>query len=310
MDILSVSFRFVFQSYFVKSSYFKEWFSFSRSEKNGILVLLVLIVALSSVRILWGYFKNETTTDFTEYEEQISRMTNKEDVNKEGVKNDSVIFFVFDPNTVSKYDFEKLGFSEKNAETLDKYRKSKGVFKTKDDFRKLYFINDSIFNLYSPYIVIEPEESEKKSDYNALNKSTLVKADPLNIELNGADSALLEMLPGIGPSFASRIVKYRKKLGGFYSVSQLLEVYGFTAELFEKVKGSVYVNPDVIVKINVNKAEFKELIRHPYLNKLKVIKILDFRKVMKRINNVDELVKNKIIEPSDSEKLIWYFSFD
>ncbi len=89
-----------------------------------------------------------------------------------------------------------------------------------------------------------------------------------------------------------------------------MEVYGFTSEQYCKIKENVYVSPDLIKKINVNKAEFKELIRHPYLTKLKVIKILDFRKVMTRINSVDELVKNKILEPGDSEKLIWYFEFD
>ena len=41
------------------------------------------------------------------------------------------------------------------------------------------------------------------------------------VELNSADSTTLRRVPGIGPVFASRIVRFRSLLGGFYTVSQL-----------------------------------------------------------------------------------------
>ena len=49
---------------------------------------------------------------------------------------------------------------------------------------------------------------------------------PLMVELNSADSTTLQLLHGIGPAFARRIVRYREKLGGFSNKEQLLEVYG------------------------------------------------------------------------------------
>lgn len=298
----------------MKSNYFKEWFSFSRSEKNGILVLLVLIFIFSMLHVFKGYFSEETVTDFTEFENQIAKQQmdiRNGQANNRSVTEDSLILFTFDPNTVSADEFEKLGFSKKNAETLLKYRKSNGHFDKKEDFRKLFFVDDSIYSVLAPYIVIEKseEKQKEKTTENSYTKNS-EKKDVLYIELNSADSATLDKLSGIGPSYAARIIKYRDKLGGYYSTSQLMEVYGFTSEQYCKIKDNVYVSPDLIKKINVNKAEFKELIRHPYLNKLKVIKILDFRKVMTRINSVDELVKNKILDPGDSEKLIWYFEFD
>lgn len=293
--------------------YFNEWFSFSRSEKNGVIVLLILIVVVSVLHLFRGYFRDESISDFTEFETQITQMQmemkNQASEKTQNTQSDSLVLFSFDPNTVSVQEFIKLGFSPKQAETLDKYRQKKGHFYSREDFRKLYFINDSLYNMYAPYIDILPEEKEAPVTESKKNYSKEEKQIQ-SVEINSADSALLESLPGIGPSFATRIIRYRDKLGGYSSVSQLMEVFGMTTETFEKVKNHVYTNPALIRKININACEFRDLIRHPYMDKQKVIRILDFRKVMKRVNNMDELVKNKIIDPSDSEKLIWYFDFE
>ncbi len=195
----------------VKSNYFKEWFSFSRSEKNGILVLLVLIFIFSMLHVFKGYFSEETVTDFTEFENRIAKQQmdiRNGQANSGGVTEDSLIFFTFDPNTVSADEFEKLGFSKKNAETLLKYRNSKGHFDKKEDFKKLFFVNDSIYAALAPYIEIEKkDESEYKKTSQDNYKKTSENKDVLHIELNSADSTTLDKLPGIGPSFAARIIK-------------------------------------------------------------------------------------------------------
>ena len=46
------------------------------------------------------------------------------------------------------------------------------------------------------------------------------------IDLNSADEAALDALPGIGPATAKAIVAYRESHGPFTSVDQLLEVRG------------------------------------------------------------------------------------
>ena len=52
------------------------------------------------------------------------------------------------------------------------------------------------------------------------------------IELNQADTLTLKKIPGIGSTFARRIVGYRELLGGFYTVEQLAEVYGIDEERY------------------------------------------------------------------------------
>jgi competence protein ComEA len=76
------------------------------------------------------------------------------------------------------------------------------------------------------------------------------------VEVNSADSAGLTKIYGIGPAFASRIIKYRNRLGGFYSKEQLKEVYGLDAEKYAEVREQVRIDPAKVKKVNVNTAQF------------------------------------------------------
>ena len=89
---------------------------------------------------------------------------------------------------------------------------------------------------------------------------------PLEVDLNSADTTTLTLLHGIGPTFAQRIIRYRERLGGFASTEQLLEVYGFTPTLLGHIAPYLRLETDNLRKINVNTAELKQLIKHPYVD--------------------------------------------
>ena len=89
---------------------------------------------------------------------------------------------------------------------------------------------------------------------------------PLTVELNGADTTTLQLLHGIGPVFARRIVRYRERLGGFTSTEQLLEVYGFTPQLLDHIRPYLRLDADSLRRINVNTMSLKQLIKHPYMD--------------------------------------------
>ena len=92
--------------------------------------------------------------------------------------------FRFDPNTVSVDDLCRLGFTRRQAESIDNYRKKGGRFRRKTDFSRSFVVSDSIYRRLEPYIDI-----------------------PL-VDLNVADSAALDALPGIGGLFAMKILEY------------------------------------------------------------------------------------------------------
>ncbi len=61
------------------------------------------------------------------------------------------------------------------------------------------------------------------------------------ININTADSALLQTVNGIGPTIAARIITYREENGPFERVDDLTKVAGIGAETMEKIRPYVTV---------------------------------------------------------------------
>jgi competence protein ComEA len=61
------------------------------------------------------------------------------------------------------------------------------------------------------------------------------------VHLNAADAAALDMLPGVGPATAARILAWRDEHGGFVSVDDLLEVPGIGPARLEALRSLVAV---------------------------------------------------------------------
>jgi competence protein ComEA len=66
-----------------------------------------------------------------------------------------------------------------------------------------------------------------------------VPAGDAKVDLNGADVAALDALPGIGPVLAQKIVDWRTEHGRFASVDQLREVSGIGESKFAALKNKV-----------------------------------------------------------------------
>lgn len=128
------------------------------------------------------------------------------------------------------------------------------------------------------------------------------------ISLNETDTAVWKKIPGIGSVYASRIVKYREMLGGFVRAEQLLEVYGIDRELFARM--AVYIESGgSFRKIPVNQAEFRELLRHPYLNNGQVKVITELRRRKGNITSIRELSLLEEFSPEDISRLEPYLEF-
>lgn len=109
------------------------------------------------------------------------------------------------------------------------------------------------------------------------------------LDINAADSTALIDLPQIGQVMASRIHRYRNRLGGFVSLTQLFEVKGMDQDRFETIKPYIVLEHSEITKINVNQDEFKTLLRHPYLEYEQVKAIVNHREKKGFINNWEQL---------------------
>lgn len=129
------------------------------------------------------------------------------------------------------------------------------------------------------------------------------------LDLNRCDSSELELLPGIGPVLAARIVKYRNLLGGYASPLQLREVYGLPEETFTAVSRYLYADSGDVKRIKINTAGFGELIRLPYFDRPVVNGILRYRELSGPVKGLEELVENKIIPVDKALKAGPYLDF-
>ncbi|WP_319501039.1 helix-hairpin-helix domain-containing protein [uncultured Draconibacterium sp.] len=204
----------------------------------------------------------------------------------------------FDPNTAGKEELENFGFNSYQADNIVSYRNSGGSYRKPEDLLMIYGVDSATYKHIFPYlkieVVIEPQKVSPEELYI--------------VELNSADTSDLIQLKGIGSVYASRILKYRNLLGGFCNANQLLEVYGFSEELFAAVKPSITVDTTAIKPIRINYAEFSEMIRHPYFDKSSVNAILNEKDKNGPIKNLSELEKLESIDAEFIDKIRPYIT--
>jgi competence protein ComEA len=296
----------------------KDYLSFSRRERRGILVLLTIILFQIAILIYLKYVPSkEPPQDFSGFEKEVDDFyasldsaeedepsqnnfkPNKEYASAIPVK--KIELFTFNPNNLPAEDWQRLGFSAKQVNVIKNYESKGGKFRSKEDVKKMFCITEKDFNRIESYIVIpETKYENQKSEIKKYEKEKIL------VDIGIADSSELEKLKGIGPSFAKRISTYRDKLGGFVRKEQLHEVWGFTDSLYESLLPNICLNDTSnIRKINLNTADFKEMNNHPYIGyKLSGI-ICNYRK-QHAFKNVDEIKKIPLVNDELFIKLVPY----
>lgn len=195
----------------------------------------------------------------------------------------SVESFRFNPNTVSLEDLVRLGLSERQAESIENYRSKGGKFRVKEDFKKMYVVSDSLYERLEPFIDIP------------------------KVELNAADSTALVSLRGIGPYYARKIIEYRESLGGFYTVEQMLEVYGMDEERFAPLRECVKADASLIRPLDIWTLPEDSLARHPYLGRSGARSIVRFRRICPdSLWNVDGLLRENVLDSASMKRLRHY----
>ena len=171
----------------------------------------------------------------------------------------------------------RLGFSEKQAQSIDNYRKKGGRFRRKSDFAKSYVVEDSVYHRLEKYIDIP------------------------KIDINQADSAAFETLPGIGKFFASKMVSYRKELRGYSYPEQLMDIWHFDQEKYDGLKDLITVGPSEPYPLWT--LPDSELAKHPYIGKRAARGIIIFREnTPKEEWTVEKIQKAGILDPGLDEK--------
>ncbi|MDR1525490.1 MAG: helix-hairpin-helix domain-containing protein [Tannerella sp.] len=156
-----------------------------------------------------------------------------------------------------------------------------------------------------------PERVKRITSYSRPSYPRIEKFEKgVVVELNTADTVILKKVPGIGSSYARRIVGYRNLLGGYYSVMQLSEVYGMDEDRYNALAPWFTADPSLISKLQVNELSQDSLRRHPYISYSQAKILTQLRRQKGKLTGWENLQLLNEFTENDKLRLQYYLSFE
>ncbi|MGV6846241.1 MAG: helix-hairpin-helix domain-containing protein [Lutibacter sp.] len=257
---------------------------YSNEQLRGIFLFIIIIIVLQLIYLGLNFYpKNENSfvkDNLTTLNKEFDSLRKIELAKKKN------IIFKVNPNYLNDYKGYQLGLSTSQIDSILNFRKKGNYFTSLKQFQKIANIPDSLtqkikanlqFNSFKKYKkekVIQKQNKIAEQDLNKVSAKDLIK------------------IKGISYLIANRIVKYRKRLGGFTFKEQLFEVY----DLDKKLAQTILIQYPIksvpkLNRLNINNASIKDLIRIPYINYSLAKNILTYRNEVAEIQSLEELKK-------------------
>ena len=199
--------------------------------------------------------------------------------------------FGFDPNTVNPEAMKKLGFDEKTIKTIENFRSKGGHFYKKEDLLKIYGLKAEFYQELEPFIeIVQPkiESNSIKSNSEQMQVSAPKAKEKPKLKVNAAVIEDWVELPGIGPATATKIINYRNKLGGFYSIEQIAKTPKLPDSVFRKLVPLVTLDP-FVPPIKINQVTIETLLKHPEFDMQTATKIINYRNKNGQIKDMNDI---------------------
>jgi len=291
----------------------KDYLTFTRKERIGLLaIVFIILIILILPAIVHNKQGNQQINTDTAWISAAKKLEIKESPNNEqrifktgsgdnshayqydrSVNNSfsSASPFYFDPNTVDETGWQKLGLTDKTIHTIQNYLTKGGHFYKPGDLKKIYGLHPDDYSRLEPYVKIETINLTGKPVEYMKKENEPGHFSPTPVDVNTADTAAFISLPGIGAKLAARIVNFRDKLGGFYSIAQVEETYGLPDSTFQKIKQYLKNENSSVKKININVATVDELKAHPYIKYSIANPIVSYRNEHGPFSKVEDIKK-------------------
>ena len=269
----------------------KSHFTFTKERRNGIFLLILIVVALQAVYFFVSFSKeiqvNQKELETFQNEIDSLRLTE--------IENRKPKTYLFNPNFITDYKGYTLGMSNEEIDKLLAFRKQDKWVNSAKEFQDVTNVSDSLLSIISPYFKF-PEwiANSKPKISSSFQNNSRPKTFEQKQDLNTATASQLQKVYGIGETYSQRIVAYRDKYGGFIADVQLQEVYGLTAEVIERLTTHFTVKtPKQVESISLNTATIEELVKIQYIDYEIAHNIIEQRTLREGFHSLDELMKVK-----------------
>jgi len=313
---------------------FKHWLraflTMNKSQQRGTIILSVLVVILLVLRYFLPVNDHINTDEINIFKEELKSFRQRQQaisdsIAIENLQNRGKLSleqaskklrpFRFNPNNLPVETWKKLGLTDKQVNSIKNYESKGYRFYSKEDFGNLYCISDAEYVVLKPYIFI-PEEDRKvtgdfKETYSRTGRKKKTKKERhKRVEINSADSSRLVNDLRLPPWLASRTIKYRNLVGGFYDARQLADVYGFDSSRMKRLLKYIDVDTTVIITLNINSESFKKISGHPYFSKQIAREIINRRLEKGSFTNKRQLVDEGIVSEALFQKIKHYIRLE
>jgi competence protein ComEA len=281
--------------------FLKTYFYFSKTERQSVTALLLLIALVALAPWLYAkLFPPAAPVVEVVWLNQADSLL----LQHNGYTHDVREYRYFDPNSATADDWKQFGISDKQLKSIRKFLQNGGVFKKPEDIEKLYALSSHQKKLILPYVDL-PQQLSFADDTVRSTRKTVY---PVN--LNEADSLTILSLYRIGPGLTHRILEYRTKLGGFKSLEQLTEIWGFDEDILYDLKGKIYVDSTQARIFNLNTVTADDLKTHPYF-KYKLSNILiNYRQQHGPYKTLQELRNTGVVNDSVYYRITRYLKIE
>lgn len=307
--------------------FIKDYLTFTAKERKGIFVLLSLLGLLIIAPFFFPLFITHRVIIDDQFKNEIARLQidsgnnfkygqndfefedNSRDYKRNNLPQES---FAFDPNTATVAEWMRLGVKEKIANNIQKYISKGGKFRKPEDLKKIWGIPPGTLDHLLPLVQIAPNnEFSQNQKWDTSRHYTPYKPKEIaSIDINASDSTDWLTLPGIGPGYSGRIVRFRNRLGGFYSIDQVGETFMLPDSTFQKIKKYLVLNSMNLKKININTATIEELKSHPYIRYNIGNAIIQYKNQHGAYQSLESLKKIMIITDEVFAKIVPYLTIE
>ena len=270
----------------------KSHFKFTRQTRNGIFVLLVILISVQA--FYWFYDFSDYSTNKSSEDALAKYRKEVDSLRQIALQEKAPKIYPFNPNFITDYKGYTLGMSNEEIDRLLKYRKKNQWVNSAKQFQQVTKVSDSLLNTISPYFKFPEWVNNPKPNYNAnsYNSNSKPKSFAQKIDLNIATAKQLQKVYGVGEKLSANIIKYRDKQGGFVSEVELSEIWDLTPEVIERISEHFVVKtPRKIQVYNLNSATRDQLVLIPHIDYEIASNIIEERTLREGFLNIEDLTK-------------------